>query len=273
MFKNLISAIKENTETLIKLIKLITKLLDVLTKKVSEEPVEEVVSETKEDNLISEPVKNKILQVINIFETGKAEGDYGNITILPDGPGGMKQITYGRSQTTEFGKLKTLIQDYLDKGGKERGLEDYLEQLGERPSLRQNQKFLNLLKEASKDPIMIEAQDEFFDREYWEPAYRWFKDNGFTKPLSMLVIYDSFIHSGGILSFLRKRFKESPPKKGGVEEIWVRNYVDTRNHWLANHSRLILRKTIYRTKLFKELLGKNNWGLEGALDINGVKLV
>jgi hypothetical protein len=31
-------------------------------------------------------------------------------------------------------------------------------------------------------------------------ACEWFKKNGFTLPLSMLVIYDSYIHSGGILT-------------------------------------------------------------------------
>ncbi|RYG51219.1 MAG: hypothetical protein EOO01_08965 [Chitinophagaceae bacterium] len=33
-----------------------------------------------------------------------------------------------------------------------------------------------------------------------------------------LVIYDSFLHSGSILEFLRKRFAEMPSSKGGGEK-------------------------------------------------------
>jgi len=44
-------------------------------------------------------------QVVNAFETGSARGDYGNISIYNDGPNQIRQITYGRSQTTEYGRV------------------------------------------------------------------------------------------------------------------------------------------------------------------------
>jgi hypothetical protein len=49
-------------------------------------------------------------------------------------------------------------------------------------------------------------------------ACEWFKKNGFTLPLSMLVIYDSYIHSGGIRNDLRKRFAEWVPAEGRNEK-------------------------------------------------------
>ena len=65
---------------------------------------------------ISANQKRKIIQVVNVFETGTPNGNYSNISIYADGPaiGGqrIKQITYGRSQTTEYGVLKILIQEY-----------------------------------------------------------------------------------------------------------------------------------------------------------------
>jgi hypothetical protein len=53
--------------------------------------------------------------------------------------------------------------------------------------------FKNLLVRAAKeDPLMKEAQDEFFDKAYWTPAFKWFTEQEFTLPLSMLVILRQF---------------------------------------------------------------------------------
>jgi len=95
--------------------------------------------------------------------------------------------------------------------------------------------------------------------------------NGFSLPLSTLVIYDSFIHSGSILYFLRKRFPEMPPAKGGDEKTWIRQYVDVRQGWLANHQLTILHATIYRTQCFKGEMARDNWDLSQLpIDANGV---
>ena len=45
---------------------------------------------------------------------------------------------------------------------------------------------------------MRQTQDAFFDKVYFQPAKAWADAHGFTLPLSMLVIFDSFIHSGQI---------------------------------------------------------------------------
>lgn len=201
-------------------------------------------------------------RVINVYETGSITGDYANITIYPDGPHGMRQITYGRAQTTEYGNLAELVRMYVDAAG------TYSERL--RPfvplvkhtELVDNEEFKQLLKRAGReDPVMARVQDDFFDKRYFKPAEKWAVENGFTRPLSMLVIYDSFIHSGSILPFLRARFEERPPAAGGREQEWIRQYVDARHAWLAGHSNSILRQTIYRTRDFKREIGRGNWSL------------
>jgi len=65
---------------------------------------------------------------------------------------------------------------------------------------------------------MQSAQDPIFVAETWDPAQQWFDENGFTLPLSMLVIVDSLLQSGSMLWFLRQRFREVPPAKGGREK-------------------------------------------------------
>ena len=212
-------------------------------------------------------------RVLNAFETGTAEGDYGNISIYNDGPGRIRQVTYGRSQTTEYGHLGELVAMYVEAGGVlSKELKPYVPKIGHQ-ALVGDAEFKRLLKQAGKDPIMQQTQDAFFDKRYFQPAMGWATDHGFTEALSALVIYDSFIHSGSILSFLRRSFREAPPVEGGSERKWIEQYVDARHKWLANHSNEILRNTVYRTKCFKAEIGRKNWDLSQLpIDANGVKI-
>jgi len=219
-----------------------------------------------------EDKKEKIQSIINVFETGSIKGDYANVSIFADGPSNRRQITYGRSQTTEWGNLRDLIKDYVNaKGQYYEFFIPYIKKIGS-TSLVNDSTFISYLKKAGKDPIMLKTQDAFFDKHYWEPALKFLKDNELVLPLSALVVYDSYIHSGGILSFLRKRFAATPPAKGGNEKEWIRQYLKTRHSWLATHSRRILRKTIYRTRDMQRAIDNNDWNLEKPFVANSVKV-
>lgn len=216
--------------------------------------------------------RNLIERVINTIETGRPEGEYGAISIYADGPHDIRQITYGRAQTTEYGNLRKLVQMYVAAGGTySAALAPFADKVGSEP-LTNNAPFKGLLRDAGrKDPVMRRIQDQFFEEVYFLPAMRWADDNGFTKALSALVIYDSYIHSGGILWFLRQRFAENPPSLGGSEETWIEEYVRVRHDWLANHEKQILRATIYRTQCFKEQIRGGNWDLKTVpILMNGV---
>ena len=224
---------------------------------------------------ISANQKRKIIQVINVFETGTITGNYSNISIYADGPvingSRIKQITYGRSQTTEYGVLKILIEQYIANNGQYSGqLQPYVNKIGKQPSLCTDSLFKSLLKNAGQnDPVMKSTQDTFFDQIYYQPAFKWFTSMKFTLPLSLLVIYDSFIHSGTILAFLRQRFPESVPVNGGDEKKWITQYVNARHDWLAHHSNKILRNTVYRPICFEKAIAQNNWDLALPINANG----
>lgn len=213
--------------------------------------------------------KTKIQQIVNCFETGSAEGNYGDVSIFNDGPNKEKQITYGKSQTSASGNLQKLINQYIQNGGK------YADRLrgynikGDL-SLWQNKTLINTLKLAGDDPIMRSTQDSFFDEVYWVPAMKWAVNNGFKENLSHLVIYDSFIHSGSILQLLRKRFSATVPASGGDEKLWITQYLDARHQWLKYHSNPILRNTIYRTTDMKRAISANDWNLDGVFMANGI---
>jgi chitosanase len=218
--------------------------------------------------------KPLIQRIINVFETGSMEGKYDKLVIYDDGVNGSHQITYGRSQTTEQGNLGKLLDMYVEASGKfADDFTPYLSKVGRTP-LVDDERFKELLVRAGReDRVMCEVQDRFFDEVYWKPAMEWFERNGFTYPLSMLVAYDSYTHSGSVPMFLRKRFIEKPPAAGGDEKKWVASYVETRHQWLKYHEKPLLRRTIYRTQTFLNEMARDNWGLDMLPIIaNGVKV-
>lgn len=223
--------------------------------------------------MITPTQKTKITRIVNVFETGTPEGKYDALVVYTDGENGSRQITYGRSQTTEQGNLPKLLRLYVSKNGiYKNDLASYIPLIGVQP-LCDDASFKFLLRKAAQeDPLMKEAQDEFFDKAYYQPAFKFFKENEFTLPLSLLVIYDSFIHSGGILKFLRQRFSEVPPARGGDEKKWIHFYTDVRHQWLRYHNNPLLRKTIYRTQCFLDQIAGNNWRLEKKVNANGIRI-
>jgi len=231
------------------------------------------------NDLITPPIKTLIQHILNAMETGSAAGDYANISIMADGPGNTRQITYGRSQTTETGNLRKLVLKYIANNGKyAQSFKRYVDGTGDDEiginRLVHNSEFITLLKMAgTEDPIMISSQDEFFDEEYWTPAYMFFKRENFLFPLSMLVIYDSYIQSGRILEFLRQKFSEKTPLVGGNEKQWIHEYIDVRHQWMRTHQRPAVRASIYRTNDYKRLITQENWMLDQLpIMANGVKI-
>lgn len=217
--------------------------------------------------------KSLIVRVVNVFETGRPEGDYGAVSILDDGPGGVAQVTYGRSQATEYGRLPELLRAYVASGGAQAGdLAGCLPRLTT-GTLPGDAAFLALLGRAGGDPIMVRLQDELFEEKFFRPAMAWAAAEGFGLPLSGLVAYDSWVHSGGILPWLRKRFPERTPTHGGEERAWMRAYVEARRDWLASHARQVLRHTACRPRWFLARMAAGDWELRRRpLVVNGVKV-
>lgn len=265
---------------------LFSQIMSILGKLFSakkEEPKPEIpekptVFEKKEESVLMEKVpitskSKKIRSIINVWETGKKEGSYSLISIYGDGPGNRRQITLGFG-LIEYGSLKDCLELYILKGGAYAGkFGPYMKNFGNTkyPSLSDNKAFIQLLKDASNnDQLMRDAQDEIWDKQYLKPAMKFFKDNGFTLPMSELVLVDSFVHSGSVPSYLRKRFPAVPPSKGGDEQEWVKQYLVVRRDWLKNHSRKILHNTAVRSENMLAQIEKGDWMLERPFVANGV---
>lgn len=215
---------------------------------------------------------DKIRNVLIVAEQGTQVMAYGAVYIFNDGPGNKKQVTLSIGFTQFGGNLGKVLDAYTKAQGKVTGLTPYNSRMGEN-GLYADARFINLLKEAGKDPVMQNVQNTVFDTVYLQRAVDWGNNEGFTLPLSFLVISDSFLHSGSILQFIRNRFPEKTPKNGGDEKKWISQYTQARQDWLGSHSNRLLRNTVYRTKYYLTLITDNDWQLDNyyLVAMNGVK--
>jgi chitosanase len=215
--------------------------------------------------------KHAIDCVLSIFETGRVPtaASYATCTILADGAG----ISYGKHQCTDrAGSLDLVVKRYIAKGGKfATELKACEALLASNASTKEPPKgpwsapvasLVNLLKQAGADPIMHAAQDEVFDEQYFAPALNHANSIGATKALTVLVIYDTCIHSGpGGVTMIRNKFAAKSPANGGTEEEWVRAYINARRAWLLANANPLVQKTVYRMDALLELVNAKNWDL------------
>lgn len=216
--------------------------------------------------------KKSIDAVLAIFETGRVPtpDSYATCTVLKDGAG----ISYGKHQCTDkAGSLDLVCKRYIALGGTLAGeLQKYMNYLATSESSKVNpsgpfpawlNELIGLLKKAGKDPIMQQAQDEVFDEVYFAPAVKHAESFGLTQALSLLVIYDTCIHSGpGRVATHKAAVKEPTPAAGGNEEKWVKEYLAVRRAWLAASTNPLVQKCVYRQDALTKLLDEGNWPLK-----------
>lgn len=222
--------------------------------------------------MLSDVQKKTAQAIVNVFETSRVLGDYGNVTLLPGDSG---HLTYGRSQTTlASGNLFLLISAYCQAGDAAFGpaLSAFLGRLEARDlSLDHDFELRRLLREGGEDPVMQAVQDQFFDRVYWEPALRSAENIGIDSALGIATVYDSCIH--GSWKLMRDRTNDRHGRLEDLgEQAWIGHYVEVRRDWLANHAMAILHKTVYRMDNLKKLIAERKWGLELPLTVHGVTI-
>lgn len=212
--------------------------------------------------------------IVNVFETGRVQGDYGSVTLLQGDSG---HLTYGRSQTTlGSGNLFLLIKAYCEAPGAQfaAALEAYLPKLAAKDvTLDQDMTLRGILHSAGADPVMRSEQDAFFARAYFQPACHAAQAFNLDKPLAQTVVYDSFIQGGWkTISDMVTR-KLGPVGPGVAQEQWIRTYVETRKQWLSS-LKPPLPKTTYRMDSFLALLdaGGASWDLTLPFTVHGVTI-
>lgn len=226
--------------------------------------------------------KHTIDCILSIFETGRipSPAAYAMCTILADGAG----ISYGKHQCTDrSGSLDKVVQRYIELGGQHAAaLQACLPyfasnksatEVPKGPWSQETQNVVNLLRTAGADPVMHRAQDEVFDRDYWNPAATQCEAMQLKHALSWAVIYDTCIHSGpGGVNGIRNKFPAVPPSKGGDEKQFINQYLAARENWLLSSANELVRRTTYRMDAFQTLAANGNWELALPLTIRGVTI-
>lgn len=210
--------------------------------------------------------------IVNIFETGRARGDYGQVTVLAGDSG---HLTYGRAQTTlASGNLFLLIKAYAEAPGAAHAddLSPYMERIATHDTrLDRNLTLQEILRRAGDDPVMHTVQDAFFDRVYWAPSLGSAQNIGVTMALGTGVVYDSRIH--GSWGRMRDRTTERFGDPAAIgEKPWIERYIEVRRDWLATHSNALLQRTVYRMDALQQLLKAGRWSLELPFAVRGVAI-
>jgi len=227
--------------------------------------------------MITPEQKRVAKSIVSIFETGKAAGNPAACTILPDGAG----ISYGAHQATDASdSLDAILVEYLRRGGAMQAeAREVLALVQADLSTRYRSisgaapgvvRAVELLRKMGADPVMAAAQEDVFERLYWQPAQDQAEGMGLVEPLSWAVIYDTCIHSGpGGIAKIRARFAALPPIRGGDERTWARAYVEARRAWLVSRGGIVA-QTVYRMDAFSALMAAGRWDLAVPLTVRGV---
>ena len=209
----------------------------------------------------------KAAAIVNVFETGKPNGDYAAIAVFNDGAG----ISYGMKQFTHrSGSLLQVVEKYLASGATE-GRETIESRL---PLLRRVTKlaidtlaadgrFKQALTAAAKTKEMRSAQHAVALERYMKPAVDECRAFGLELPLSLAVVYDSMVHGSW-----RSLAEHLGPVRD--EKKWIAAYVEHRHEWLKSIARL--RTTTYRTNFFKKEIARGNWQLNLPMYVHGYLL-
>lgn len=229
--------------------------------------------------MVTELQKKAAQAIVNVFETGCPQGEYGKVTVSTGDSG---HLTYGRSQTTlASGNLHLLIKAYCEAEGAQYAnlpvrdtqtgaLAPYLGSLADRdPGLDRDTTLRNLLREAGEDPLMHDVQNQFFDRVYWAPSIHAAGALGIKTGLGTGVVYDSGVH--GSWRRIRDRTNDRHGLAGDLgEKTWIIHYVNERRDWLTNHPTPLLRRTVYRMEAFRQLIHEEKWELALPFRVRGI---
>lgn len=207
--------------------------------------------------------------ILCIFETSSKLPRYSTVATLNDGPGGVKQITWGYHQGTDASNtVDEILEEFVAMPGPLDG-QDWARDI--LPKFRSNNptvmrrlaldnKVKMMLGVIGATPEGQEAQRRVFRRKYMAPAIAAVEGSGWVEPLSLVAVLDGMTHG----SWARLRDSVSPQLS---ERNWVKSYLLRRNKWLTN-AHEPLPATASRSGSLLQLIKDGNWQLATPFTID-----
>jgi hypothetical protein len=229
----------------------------------------------KDIETVSIPPEQRAMAIVNIFEEDRPKGRYPYMLNFEDG----NIFQYGHSGASlQRGTLFTLIKNYCDSPNAKfkDHFKPYLNRLLTKDfSLAKDSEFIELLKAAAgEDPVMIDLQNQEYERNFWQPSLNKAQSLGIKTPLGIAVVHDSMFH--GNFERLKNQTRdhlEGTPITGVDERKWIKTFLDFRKAWLSNHQNSVIRNSVYRVEELLRLVEQGNWELKAPITIRGFMLV
>jgi tetratricopeptide (TPR) repeat protein len=146
----------------------------------------------------------------------------------------MGIISYGMHQATlASGSLYNVLERYteMSQTSNSEQIAAYLPRVQSKDStLASDEAFLNLLRNAASENAMVQAQNEIFSQNYYEPAKEKASADGVTSALGIAIYYDTNIQGG--LEYIRTATKEHFLQSTPTEQEWLTAFLDERRNYL-----------------------------------------
>jgi chitosanase len=231
---------------------------------------------------LTEEQRLRAERLINNFEHGTTEFQYGSAEALPDGRG----ITFGRAGfTTQSGDGRDVVARYA-AAKPDNPLAKYLPRLdvlarGESGSTEGLDGFIEAVRRVAGDPNFRRAQDEVQEELYYRPSSRFCDAVGLKMALSRAAIYDSLLMHGagddpdGLPALLERTRNEvgGTPASGVDEVAWLSAFLRIRRDDLAHarksETRAVWARSVGRVDVFRTLADQGNTDLHGPIVLGG----
>jgi len=195
-------------------------------------------------------------------------------------------ISYGQHQATlSSGTLGIILDIYCDSSdtGTAKELKFFLARVAAKDTaLKNDAKFLNLLRAAGNEQVMKDAQDSIFIEKYWNPAIEKAVGEGIKSPLGFTAFYDTNVQGG--LNSTIERVRTKLGNKSVSERDYLKTFLECRRERLLEIAQTQINSSDPTKKKNGEMLknaAKNRIGslinlvdagnleLTGKFDING----
>ncbi|MBC8031853.1 MAG: chitosanase [Pyrinomonadaceae bacterium] len=201
---------------------------------------------------ISDTQLKRVLSVINIHETGRADINLASTWLTDNLIFGPKEI---------LGELEAYLGN--PQARYQQQLQPWMERVRTNAAgLRGDGAFKALLEKMATDPVMNAITEDAYRTKYLNPALQVADELGVKTVLGLGAIVDTRIHQGTSAKSFAEHVATQlggTPRSGVDEKQWIKAFLETRLERAGN--RMTARLIVKRAKFFLDQAARNNWDL------------
>jgi len=220
-----------------------------------------------DDPILSDDKKKIFRQIKSVFENTKIELQYDYAENINDNRGVTAGISGFTTDTWDLGEVLRRYENVKPNNRLSKFKDsDLFEGLTEEERVKIEKGLIEAWGvEARSSPEFHDVQDKMDDELYYYPAMNEAYKKGFIHPISMLIIYDTYIQHGLDKEFidgvkilgLNDIFEETDKKYSSEDELnYMGEFLNIREEILDDTEGW--EDTNYRTKALRDILDSNN---------------